>query len=58
MAGVTDDVKNTKFYKGEFIDVNPLHKLKNNPNFFDYIDKNSATVKYVEILKELIEKEK
>ena len=42
MAGVTDDVKNTKFYKGEFIDVNPLHKLKNNPNFFDYIDKKNS----------------
>lgn len=55
MAGVTDDLKSSKFYKGEFINVNPLQKLKENPNFFDYIDKNSSTIKYVEIMKKVVE---
>jgi heterodisulfide reductase subunit C len=30
MAGVTDDLKNTKFYKGDYINVNPIEKLKTN----------------------------
>lgn len=57
MAGVTDDLKSTKFYKGEFIDVNPLEKLKENINFFDYVEKNSTTIKYVELLKSIVKKE-
>jgi hypothetical protein len=39
------------FYKGDFIDVNPLNILKNNPNFFNFIDKTSATNLYVEWMK-------
>lgn len=56
MAGVTDDLKRSKFYKGEFINVNPLEKLKENINYFDYIDKNSSTIKYIEVMKSIIEK--
>jgi hypothetical protein len=57
MAGVTEDLKTTKFYKGEYINVNPFDKLKENPNHFDYVDKNSSTIKYVEIMKSIIKKE-
>jgi hypothetical protein len=57
MAGVTDDLKRSKFYKGEFINVNPLEKLKENINYFDYIDKNSSTIKYVEQMKKIIKNE-
>lgn len=57
MAGVTDNLKHTMFYKGEFINVSPLDKLKENTSFFDYIDKNSATTKYVEIMKRVVEKD-
>lgn len=56
MAGVTDSLKDKKFYKGEFIHQNPINKLKENPNTFDYIEKNSATIKYVEIMKSLVKK--
>jgi hypothetical protein len=56
MAGVTENLKNKKFYKGEFINVNPLEKLKENINYFDYIDKNSSTIKYIEVMKSIIEK--
>lgn len=56
MAGITDNLKTTKFYKGEYINVNPLVKLKENFNHFDYVDKNSATIKYIEEMKELISK--
>jgi hypothetical protein len=56
MAGVTDDLKNTKFYKGDYIIVNPLDKLKENINFFDYVEKNSSTIKYIEIMKEIVKR--
>lgn len=55
MAGVTDNLKHNKFYKGEYINVNPLEKLKLNPNHFDYIDKNSITIKYIDIMKSLVQ---
>jgi len=58
MAGVTDNLKHTKFYKGDYIIINPLDKLKENINHFEYIDKNSSTIKYVDIMKSLIQKSK
>jgi hypothetical protein len=57
MAGVTDKFKGVKFYKGEFINVNPLDKLRENENYFRYVNKNSTTIKYVEIMKTLVKKE-
>jgi hypothetical protein len=54
MAGVTDNLKTTKFYKGDFINEDPLEKLKVNQNFFDYIEKTSSTVKYIEVMKSFI----
>lgn len=54
MAGITDNLKSTKFYKGDYINVNPLEKLKENINYFDYVDKNSATIKYIEEMKEIV----
>jgi hypothetical protein len=56
MAGVLDGMKTTKFYKGEFINVNPIEKVKEDNNFFDYVDKNSATINYVKIIKEIAKK--
>jgi hypothetical protein len=55
MAGVTDNLKNSKFYKGDYINNNPLSILSSNPNFFDYIDKNSSTIKYIEVMKSIIQ---
>jgi len=57
MAGVTQDLKHKKFYKGEYINVNPIEKLKENPKHFDYIENSSSTIKYVEIMKSIIKKE-
>lgn len=54
MAGVTSTLKDTKFYKGDFISINPIDKLRQNPNYFDYIDSNSSTVKYIEVMKSFI----
>ena len=58
MAGVTDDIKHTKFYKGEFINVDPLEKLKENENYFDYVEPTSSTIKYIEVMKSYLEKTK
>jgi hypothetical protein len=57
MAGVTADLKNTKFFKGDFINVNPLDKLKEDITYFDYVDKNSSTIKYIELMKEIVKKQ-
>ena len=56
MAGVTEDMKFNKFYKGQFIDIDPIELLKQTPNYFDYIDKNSSTIKYVDNIKSYIKK--
>lgn len=54
MAGVTPDLKQTKFYKGDFININPIELLKNNDSIFDYIDNNSSTKKYIEVIESMI----
>lgn len=56
MAGVTDGQKTTKFYKGEFISSNPLQKLKENWDYFEYISEDSSTRKYVEVMKSFLKK--
>jgi hypothetical protein len=56
MAGVTDDLKKTKFYKGDFINVDPIKKLIEDPTYFDYVDSKSSTIKYIEVMRSYIEK--
>jgi hypothetical protein len=58
MAGVTDNLKHIKFYKGEYINVDPIKRLESNPSHFDYIESNSTTIKYVEVMKSFIQKTK
>ena len=54
MAGVTYDLRESKFYKGEFISRDPIKHLTEDETFFDYIEDNSSTKKYVEVMKSLI----
>lgn len=56
MAGVTQDLKNRKFFKGEFINMDPISKLKEDNSFFDFIDADSSTVKYIDNMKSYIKK--
>ena len=56
LAGVTEESKTTKFYKGDFINKNPIELLMNDINYFDYVDENNATIKYIENMKSLIKK--
>lgn len=56
LAGVNPDMKKTKFYKGEYANSNPIEKLRSNPSFFDYIAKDNATTKYIENMKDYINK--
>lgn len=58
MAGVTGDQNNKKFFKGDFIQIDPLEKLNNDSNYFDYIEKNSSTVKYIEVMRSYLQKYK
>ena len=56
MAGVTEKDKKTKFFKGDFIDKNPINILKEDFGYFDYIDETNSTIKYINELKELVKK--
>jgi hypothetical protein len=56
MAGVTDDLKKTKFYKGEYINIDPIKKLIEDPTYFNYVDTKSSTIKYIEVMRSYIEK--
>jgi hypothetical protein len=56
MAGVTDNLKTTKFYKGDYINIDPILKMRENPNHFDYINKDSSTIKYMGNMKSYIQK--
>lgn len=58
MAGVLDHMKDTKFYKGGFININPIEKLIEDEHFFDYVDEKNATIKYIEVIKSLVKKNK
>ncbi len=58
MAGVTENLKSTKFYKGDFINVNPIEKLREDFSFFDYIDVNSSTKEYINVMKSIIKNSK
>jgi hypothetical protein len=57
MAGVTQDLKNRKFFKGDFINVSPLDKLKEDISFFDYVENNSSTKKYIELMISIVKKQ-
>jgi len=56
MAGITENLRNTKFYKGDFIMVNPLDKLREDLSYFNYVENHSATKKYVEVMVNLVKK--
>ena len=56
MAGITDDMKKEHFFKGEFIDKNPIDNLRIDGNFFNYIRKDSSTLKYIDEIKKIIQK--
>ena len=56
MAGITEELKKKHFYKGDFIEKNPIESFINDNLHFDYIDKNSATIKYLNEIKILTQK--
>jgi hypothetical protein len=56
MAGVTDNLKSTKFYKGDYINISPLDKLKEDLNYFNYVDPKSSTIKYIDNMKSYLKK--
>jgi len=58
MAGVTEDMKYRKFFKGDFINKNPIQLLKEDINYFNFIEPKSITIKYVDNMKSFIQKPK
>jgi hypothetical protein len=57
MAGVTQDLKNKKFFKGDFINTSPLDKLREDISYFDYVENNSSTKKYIELMISIVKKQ-
>lgn len=49
-------MKNRCFYKGDYIEKNPIERIQKDSAYFDYVDKNSATIKYLNEMKTLIQK--
>jgi len=58
MAGVTENQKERKFFKGEYINLDPIEALRSNPTHFDYIKEDSSTIKYIDVIKSFIKNKK
>ena len=58
MAGVTENQKERKFFKGEYINLDPIEVLRSNPTHFDYIKEDSSTIKYIDVMKSFIKNKK
>lgn len=58
MAGVTENQKEKKFFKGEYINLDPIEVLRSNPTHFDYIKEDSSTIKYIDVIKSFIKNKK
>jgi hypothetical protein len=56
MAGITEELKKEHFYKGDYIDNNPISLMKKEPQSFDYVIENSSTNKYLTEIKKLLQK--
>ena len=55
LAGILDEMKKEKFYKGEFINKCPFTEYKNNPEKFQNYSPNFGAIKYVEEIKRFVE---
>ena len=58
MAGITEEMKYTRFYKGSFINNDPIELLKKDETYFNYIDPRNITTKYVDNIKSYLQKSK
>ena len=56
LAGVTSNMRNTHFYKGEFTNRNVFAEYKKNKDLFSNVSNTSATHEYVKIIKEYVDK--
>jgi hypothetical protein len=54
MAGITENQKKEHFFKGEFINQNPIELIVDDYSYFDYVNQNSSTLIYVDEIKKII----
>jgi hypothetical protein len=57
LAGVLREHSDSIFYKGEYNNKNPIDAYRENKNVFDYISKTSSTYEYINVLKNLVDKD-
>ena len=55
LAGITKADQHHKFYKGAYIRKNPLLEYHRNATQFDYVHSDSATYRYIELLKSYVD---
>ena len=55
LAGVTNTLEKTHFFKGAYINKNIFSEYKKNPSIFDYISPTNATYEYIKVVKEYVD---
>jgi hypothetical protein len=56
MAGITEELKKEHFYKGDFIEKNPIKTIQKDSLYFDYVSQESSTLNYIQEMKKIIQK--
>jgi len=55
LAGVTDALKEGRFYKGGCMNTNPMREYARNKSYFDHVKPGGATYEYVAVMKEYVQ---
>ena len=58
LSGVTEKEREKFFYKGDYINKNPIETLIKDSNAFTYIEEKNATNKYIDNIRDFIQKTK
>jgi len=54
LAGVTNTLEKTHFYKGNFCSKDLISEYRRNPSLLDYVSPTNATYEYIQVLKEYV----
>ena len=54
LAGITNELENTHFFKGSYTNKDLISECRRNPNLFDYVSPSNATYEYIQVLKEYV----
>lgn len=55
LAGITNALEKTHFFKGSYTNKDLISECRRNPNLFDYVLPTNATYEYIQVLKEYVQ---